>query len=69
MNQKDALFSLNLFQLLSPYMFRADLQLIIRENNSVQTAVGVVMRCVDYINGSLYRVVLLMMSSKPARNM
>jgi len=47
MNQQDALFSINLFKKLSLYMFRAGLVFIIRRINFVQTAICIVMRCVD----------------------
>jgi len=46
-------------------MFRTDLLLIIRRFNSVETAIGIVMRYVDWLIANSE----LMISSKPVRNM
>jgi hypothetical protein len=59
-------------------MFQAGLLLIIRRIDSVQTAIGIVKRCVDWpLVGSGWtetivvytELIFLMTSSKPAQNM
>jgi hypothetical protein len=50
-------------------MFRAGLLLNMRIN-SVKTAIGTVLRYVDWLLPiAIYRELILLMSSKPARNM
>jgi hypothetical protein len=51
-------------------MFRAGLLLIIRKITSAQTADGTAMRYVDWLLSTVvYRQLILLMSSKPVRNM
>jgi len=51
-------------------MFQAGLLLIISRINSVETTIGIIMRCVDWLLAAVsIELILLMMNSKLARNM